>query len=360
MTIKTKAQLDTQTDVTIFANNVGSINATDHNALLKDVLDSTHPDGNSDPYKAIKLATNTGWLSGGVISVNSGDNTKFDVSAGCGIIVDSVTDTEDVSITFVEWSDFTAQTPTYIATTGTSFLSINSSGAIVQSEDFPTNGNVRDKIQIGSLVHPDNATISGVSNFVTAPIFNMAATINDLQIAMGAINLEGNRYSGGSAANLTIQRTAGKMFYVGIQAKTNPTNPNNITTTAEDGATFILAWRDGVGGFNTTVDTEMTAGVYDDNNGGASAPTDSLTTNNWTNHRLYFSPDANVTVMQYGQTSYNSSASAIAAINTETFVGDPEFSGVPLRGILTVRGGASDLTDLGDAVFTDVNKYGIL
>ena len=360
MAIKTKAALDTQTDATIFANNTGSITATDHNTLLKDVLDSVHPDGNSDNYKAIKLATNTGWLSGGVVSVNSGDNTKFDVSAGCGIIVDSTTDPEDVTITFVEWNDFTAQTPTYLATLGTSFLSIDSGGAIVQSEDFPTNGNIRNKIQIGSLVHPDNTTISGVSNFVAAPAFNISATINDLQIAMGAINLEGNIYSGGSAADLTIQRSSGKMFYAGIQAKTNPTNPNNITSASEDGATFILVWRDGVGGYNTTASTEITAGVYDNNSGGVSAPTDSLLTNGWTNHRLYFSPDANITVMQYGQTSYNSSSNAIAAISTESFSGAPEFAGVPLRGILTVRGAASDLTDSADAVFTNVNKYGIL
>ena len=124
--------------------------------------------------------------------------------------------------------------------------------------------------------------------------------------------------------------------------------------------TILFTWRDGIGGFATTTDTEVTAGVYDNNLGGATAPTTALTTNNWVNHRIYYSPDANVTVIQYGQKSYNSSTAALTGYSTESFSRNPSFSGVPFRGIVTMRGGATNLTLATDAVFSNADRLGLL
>lgn len=301
----------------------------------------------------------TGLISGGTVSINSGDSTKFDVSAGTGVIIDT-SDPSSVTRTVVSWDAKTAVTPTYIANFGTTFLLIDSNGDVVQQTAFPTSPNVRNYIQIGSIVHPDNATITGVSQFVSAPIFNVSASLNDLMVALGVINVSGNNYSGSANANLRVTKSAGVMFYFGIQGKSSATDPNNITTPLTAEPNLLKTWRDGVGGFNTAFSQDVSAGVYDNNGGGVSAPTDTLTSNRWVNHRLYYSPDANTTVLQYGQTSYTSDTAAIAGLQSEGFSQNPSFAGVPFRAILTMRGGAADLTNIADGVFTNANRLGMI
>lgn len=296
----------------------------------------------------------TGLISGGEITINA-DDTKFDVAAGSGIIVDT-TDPTNVTRTEVSWDAMEAVVPTHIADHGTSFMLIDSGGNLIQQVAFPTSTPVRTYIQIGSIVHGDNTIITSTSDFTSASIFNTAADLNDLQVAMGVINIgTGNNYSGVSGT-LSVQKSAGNMFYFAIQRKLNPENPNNIVTPASVAPLATLTWRDGLGGHNSTTSTVVTAGVFDDDSGGASAPTDTLLNNSWANHRIHYSPDAVLTVIQYGQVSYNSSTAAVTGIATEVFEGDPSFAGVPLRGILTMRGGATDLSLSGDAFFTPADR----
>lgn len=303
--------------------------------------------------------SSTGLFEGGVPSINA-DPTLFDVSAGSGQIVDNWTDPLNPTIAQVTWGAFTGVTPTFIATQGTSFLYINSAGAIEQSTSFPNDGDLRDKIQIGSLVHPDNVNITGTSSFVQAPIQNAAQTLTDFTIAIGVINESGNVIFG-TTGTLQFEKTTGVSAYAGINYRTNKKDPNRKQVPAKLATDqFIVVWRDGVGGYNTKLTTVIEPQFYDDGTGGASNPTGSVNINNWQVMYIQYSPDAEIAVVQWGQTEYGTQNAALNAVarGTDVFEGDPEFAGVPVRAYLIVRGGASDLSDSGDATFIDAGKFG--
>ena len=299
----------------------------------------------------------TGWLSGGEISINA-DNTRYDVSAGSGIIVD-FSDPLFPAYKFVEWKAKTAVIPQHVANFATTFIFINSIGEIAESPIFPDSPVIRQEIAIGSIIHPNNINITGVSQFLTAPVFGTANNLNDLQVALGVINKTGNDFSG-HVASLSIDKDIGSIFYLGINTKTDTENPNNLTTPALSAPTVVFSWRDGAGSFNTTASNVITASVYDGNGGGVTAPTDALSTNQWINSRIYYSPDANQIAIEYGQTFYNSDTGAIVGAKLEAFEGNPSFVGIPLRCIMTHRGGAVDLSLVGDASFDNLNKLGLL
>ena len=73
--------------------------------------------------------TGTGLQTGGQLSVNGGDNTKFDIAAGVGYIIDN-TDPTDPVVTKIEFGPFTNQTVTDLATSPRSFVGIDIKGNI--------------------------------------------------------------------------------------------------------------------------------------------------------------------------------------------------------------------------------------
>lgn len=303
--------------------------------------------------------SSTGLIDGGALSINA-DNTKFDIASGSGQIVDAYTDPSNPTITYIQWGDILATSATYLATDGTTFIYIDTSSGVVQGVDFPVDGDLRDKIQLGSLIHPNNTSITGVSDFCQAPIMHLAQTITDLSIAIGVINESGNQYFG-NTGTLKIEKTVGVSMYAGINYKLSKIDPNRKTTPAKDADdTFIYTWRNGAGGFNTKVSTLMEVAVYDDDAVTTTSPTGSVSTNHWVIDRVYYSPDANETVIQVGQNTYNSDTTALEALASglDTFVRNPQTNGIPLRAYILRRGGASDLSLDTDAIFKDAGKFG--
>lgn len=299
----------------------------------------------------------TGWLSGGEITINA-DDTKFDYASGTGLIVDA-SDPTAIAVTAISWTGQTAVDPEFLATQGVSFLAIDINGDLIQSATFPVGGNLRDSIQLGGVTHGNNTDISNTSDFTSAVPFQLAPGLTDLMIALGVINLSGNVFEGAIAGNLKLDKTVGSIFYFGIASKATPVTPNNKITPVLAEPQILFSWRDGAGGFNTTVRDDIAAGVFDDDSGGdANGPDGTVTTNNWTNLRIHYSPDLEETIIQWGTTTYGTSAAAIAGINSDFFGDNPSFAGVPVRGYLSIRGAAADLTLAGDAVFTETNKFG--
>jgi len=317
------------------------------------------PNGGRDAAtrQSVLLGSSTGWLKGGELSANA-DTTKFDYAAGKGIIVDS-SDPDNPTRTEVTWDAGTAITPAFLNTAAATFLLIDIDGNLVQQATFPESPETRNNIQIGAVVHA-GGVVTGFSDGISTPVQNVAVSLNGLMVAIGALNASGNEYSGDPAGNLSLQKSAGKMFYIGANGKLNPADPNRYITPVTTADPMLLSWKDGAGSFGIDFDTVVQAGVYDDGTGGVSGPTGVLNMNFWTNHRLYYSPDGNVTVLEYGQVAYNSDTAAIAGMSSEMPELNPTFSEVPFRAVLTMRGGASDLSDPGDAIFTQLNKYGIL
>ena len=308
-------------------------------------------------------ALSTGLISGGEITINA-DPTRFDHARVKGRIVDS-TDPDNIVVHEIDIPAATGILATGLASTATTFLSfVAGSDVPVQSADFPADDKLRLNLQVGALVHPDNATITGISDFTSAPFINQAPSMTDITQALGTMNILGNEMEGDPAGNLSFKKLIGKMFFLGIQAKSVPLNPNNIATPELVTPDIIFTWRASGGATWLTSDPVdvITAGVYDDNTGGVGAPSGTVTTNNWINCLISYSPDANQLVIHYGQVTYNSDTSALAFLSadTHTMARNPAFSGVPVIGALSIRGAALNLTLAGDAVFTEANRFGDL
>ena len=339
----TWAQVDKTT------SNIADITTKDHASL--DGLDDT----DHYPYT---LMAGTGLVSGGSMSINA-DTTKFDVAAGTGVVMDIHSDPANPTYTAVSWGASTANTVTNIATQQQTAIGIDSGGNIVQySATFPTAEEGRDYITLGFLVHPNLTNISGISN---QPLYGTASsvvnTIADMNSAIGPIVKSGVNHSA-NGANLKIDRSAGEIFFMGSNFQTSKKAPNTFSVPSATPVTFLYTWRDGAGGFNTgaAFTTDILPGSYDDGTGGSPNPNGSVSTNTWTIQRIYYS--TSIVGVHYGQATYNSKADAIDGVQTEAFSKNPALDGSSFRGWLIVRGGASDLSDSGDAVFINAGKFG--
>lgn len=319
------------------------------NELLEDVETLT---------PIVMTSASTGWTSGGVLSLNT-DTSKFDYTTGSGYRVNA-NDPTNITTTLVSFDGATGITPEFLATNAVSFVAIDENGNLEQGATFPVGDDLRDHIQLGALVHGDNTTIDGVSNFTSAVPFQIAPSLTDLQIALGVVQTSGNDFTGSGNANLRFEKSAGTDFYFGIQSKVDPTNPNNITNILQNEPDVDFSWRDGLGGFNTKRSKDITSGVYDNGTGGASDPSGNVNTNKWINARIKYSPDADAIFIEYGSVVYNNSTDARAGINLDFFGDNPSFAGVPIRAYLSIRGAASDLDDVGDGVFTQTNRFGLI
>ncbi len=359
MTAKTRTDLKASMDTDIADNVGGDISAADVRENVKDAADSAiFPED-----IPAQLGISTGWLSGGEITINA-DPTKFDVAAGTGVVVTS-TDPTNITYSKITWSAATALTPIGLATQATSFVRVLDAGGgvgtIEQSEDYPVNGVLRSKVNLGGMSHADNVNVDAVSDFTSAVPFNIAPALTDFINAMGVINVSGNAMSGSGNANLKFEISAGRIFFLGIATKTQPDNENHIDSLLENEPDIVFSWRDGAGGFNTKITDAITAGVYDDGTGGASDPQGTVTTNNWVNCRWKKSPDLDRIVLEFGDASHSNSADAIAALKTDGYGDNPSFVGFPVIGYLSLRGAAISTDDVpADAVFTKTNKFGLL
>ena len=262
------------------------------------------------------LNNSTGLISGGVLSINA-DPTKFDMTAGTGLIVTYTTPTAP-TINSLSWGAFTAQTVTNIATNDISYILLTSGGTILQQTTFPTPQQQRDNIFIGRMNHSNRVTIS-FTDTLADNSQSIANQYQDLLDAIGPFNVQGNTISS-NGANLTFKKAVGKMFSRYYQISTIPTNPHVVTTAANTPQSF--AYRTQLGGTTGSV-TNIDPTNYDV--GGVITPVPGAVATS-TIQRVFLFPSNNVRI-QYGQNTYSSLANAIAAISTESFVIDPGIAG---------------------------------
>jgi len=301
------------------------------------------------------VSSATGLISGGTLSINGGDPTKYDVSAGVGYIVDNYTDPLNPTVTQVSFGPLTAVTLSTVATDGDTIIAINSSGNPVETDEIDFEDS-RDTIILGGLVHQGGVIIDEVPspfNHIVGP----HDTALDFMNAIGVVNVTGNVFSA-NGANLSIDKSGGKAFLPGSNFSISKKSPNVSTQAAQSPVTFIYTWRDGVGGYNSsTGNTLIVPGDYDDGTGGASSPNGSVTPSSYTVQRIYLGVSGLV-VVHFGQDTYASLADAEARYLTEAFDPNPDLQGTLLRGFLIVRGNATDLSDTAQAVFISANRFG--
>jgi len=314
------------------------------NASL-DLADSASQPGHSHVISDItdNVAASTGVLTGGVLSTGAGA-TEYSISDGTGIIVD-----ETGAITDVSWSGKSNITPTNIATSLLTWVSIDSAGNVVEMTSPCSPSSRRSEICLGVIVHVDKATVDAVNNEQVVA-FNPHSSVYDLADALGFINVSGNVYSA-NGANLNINKSVGEIFATGSNYDTSATNPHIKTLAVLSALTFQYRYSDGSNGVTGTA---ITPDVLDDGAGGTTA----VTNNRWSVQRIYSFVSNNVKI-QLGVEDFISKDAAIAGIASEAYITEPSIAANGLlRGWLVVKKGTTDLSDTTQAQFIEAGKLG--
>lgn len=294
----------------------------------------------------------TGIMSGGVLSVNGGDVTKFDVAAGSGTIVDNYTDPENPNVIHVNWPTYTAVTPTYIAAAIISFIGIDAGGNVEQFVGAISDTSRRDSIIIGILVHTNNSIIEGAA-FFPYPAYDPAHAFLDFSDVIGPMNKDGNKFSA-NGSSLELTKTLGTLFRVGVNWVNSQKTPNNLTVPAETTPNFFVSYKDGSGSFignerSTTIDPTK----YDDGTGTLAT----ITGNKWQIMRVFLAPNFDV-ILSPGQNLYTSQTQALSALNVETFDRNPATSVTNFRAFIVIKKNCTDLSDTATCSFIEVDKFG--
>ena len=296
--------------------------------------------------------TSTSIITGGEITVASG--TTVDIAALTIRVVDNHTDPTNPTYNEYTYGPFAGVVITNLATQERTHIAIDSAGTLYQTLEEPMGSTLRDRVVIGVVGHGGGAVVQA-NNKGALPGFNSDLNYFDLAQSIGFINQGGNDFSA-AATNLTIKKSAGSTFYPGISYIDNKKSPNAVDNAAIDPVTFTYTYRDGAGGKTlVTGQTAIIPGSYDDGDGTLG----SVSTNNWSVQRIAIIPKVNAVIIGYGQATYNSVDAAKESLNTEPFesygILDEEVS---FRCWLIVRGGATNLSDSGDAVFVNAGKFG--
>ena len=297
--------------------------------------------------------SSTGLLTGGVITVNGGDNSKFDVSMGTASFINNTTDPLKPDHTLTTWAAMSAVTVTNLATQGGTYVGIDITGAIQQSATPFKFEQTRTIVPLAYIGHPDNTTIAGaVPNVTTA--FDPANRLNDLATAIGIINVSGNQYSA-NGANLNLDKTSGKTYSLGVNFAVDKKVPDISSDPTITTANFALLRRDGSGGFILSGTNAVPTGLYDD----GTATLATIPTGYWVSIPIYYVPGFGVsgTYIHYPQQTYATKADALAATPSTDLVTFPGLINASLRTHLVVKEGTTDLSNAALAEFIQSGKF---
>lgn len=298
------------------------------------------------------LFESTGVINGGALSINAGNNARFDMAqAVIGYTDWSVTPTQPTRV-LLTVGPFSAQVVTSIASANATYVGIQMpAGTIVQQTSPFSNAQRRTIAQIGVLVHSNNTTINAI-NDQAATIRAGVNQIGDLMAAIGPLNLTGNIYSA-NGNNLNINKTGGSIFKMGSNFQANNLDPHVVTQSSQTALTFRYRLSNGAEGADTT---SINPNQYESSPGVlTSIP---VLGNQWHVQRISIF-QSGLTRIQYGQQLYASAQAAINGITTDAFTTEQNIAenGI-LRCYLIINRGLLGL--LGSATFAPVSKFGAL
>lgn len=290
----------------------------------------------------------TGVVSGAILSINA-NPALFDLAAGVYQFFDYTVSTTNPTVKEVTCGPFAAQTITNLASADSTYISLSSACAIIQSTTFPTPQQRRQNAFVGRLSHANHTSLTSA---ITLPDFliDTNSQLYDLFDAIGAFNISGNIISA-NGANLSFNRSAGSVFRRSANYVANNQNPNITTTAASTPQTFIRATQNTI---NVTPVTVLDIANYD-NAGTVTAIGGGI--NSATNQRVYLFSNGTVGV-QYGQVVYGSLAAALAGITGENFIVNPQaVDGGILIGIITCIRTATDLSNSTQCAISKVGRF---
>ena len=291
------------------------------------------------------IAESTGVITGGVLGTG-GLTSQYSITDGTAQVVDITGNTIHVS-----WTGKTNITPTNIGTQLRSYISIDSSGNIVEQAVPYTLLQSRSLIVLGILVHSDLANIT-IFNNRQVIAYNALSTTHDLAESIGIFNIEGNIF-GPNGANLSLDKSVGKAFRYGSNYEIDPNDPHAKILPLLTATSFNYIYNDN--SIEQPAVTVIDPANLDDGAGGLTALSNNT---KWSVQRIY-SFTSNVVVLQRGVEEFGTKSEAILGINSEDYFTAPSI--IPnalLRGWLVVIKTATDLTDIDEAEFIQAPKFG--
>lgn len=296
----------------------------------------------------------TGLISGFDLSINI-DTSKFDISAGVGIIVDNYTNPEIPVKTLVSHAGYTAVPTPYLNTSTSTYIGIDITGAYVLQDVEFSALQLREIISVGWIDHPDGLEIM-TAKVQPVSVTTAVSQLNDFLFAFGSFNISGNEYHANTG--LTVSITDGKTFDAYGNYETTHKSPHIVSTTGADGIEFVYYYRlNALGDWKNDLApvTAIDPNHWDDESGTLALVPD----DKWTIQLLLFYSQTQAYDFQYGQVVYDSLASAQTALSQAVDI-NPYNSYDTFRGWLIVKKGTTDLTDSNNAKFVQAGKLGIL
>lgn len=278
------------------------------------------------------------------LSINSGDDTTYDIASTEGKIIDTTLGT----YVPISYAGSTGNSPA--TANGVTYVYLDNTGSISTETTRPTPEDKREKLYLGRVVTVGGTVVQTLSEPVV--VENIANSVSDLARALGLFNQEGNIITA-NGANLNLDKSIGKIFSYGANYTTNRNNPHEVTTNSCTTCTFAYITQDaGSTGSDTT---SVVPGSYDD---GGTITTIGGGSNSSTVQRIYLFPSGNIRIA-YGQTVYTSLSNALESISTDSFIPNPSIEGNGvLIAYLVLNKNATDLSDSSEAIFIYPNKFG--
>lgn len=293
-----------------------------------------------------KSFLSTGLIKNGLVQANA-DPTKFNITAGIGII-SNFDDPENPTSTIVNFPAFTGITPTYLTTSNITYIAINSSATIVQQATPFTNIQRRDLIALGAVIHSNLTTINLINN-ISAPTNAGTNQLHDLMEAIGALNVDGNKITA-NGANLSINKTAGDIFKLGVNFANDWKNPHKLNLPLQTLATFRYRTQNGTEGANVTA---LNPALYDVANVLTAVPSNKFSIQTVT---LFQTGAIRV---QYGQATYATLSEAESAINTRTYNVEANIAANGItRAYIILKNTATSLQNASDTKIVEAGKFG--
>ena len=287
----------------------------------------------------------TGVIFGGTLSINVINDTKFDVSAGEGHVVNPITGT----FTHVTWPDFNSIQTTYVGVL--TFVSITAAATLTFSSSKPSNADTRTNIFLGALVHVNSVNIDTVNN-EQMTLLSSTNQLKDLASAIGFINQSGNACEPSNL--LRFKKSAGQLFSFGSNFSIDPRNPHlkNMALWDSNGSdSFQYRFASGLS--LPLGQQDIIPNLLDDG-----TPTGGTIANNrWGIQRIYLFVSNNVKIMPTSE-EYKNEDAALAAIDDPNFITEQSIldNGL-LIGLILVKGNCFDL-DSNRAHFISAGRFG--
>lgn len=293
----------------------------------------------------------TGLLYGGLIQVNAGNSALFDITAGSGVVSfagASLTAYPVPSLSYINWGNFTGLTLSGITSYEETWVSINSSGNVVQQNTKWSDSQFDTSIPLGVLIHPNNASINfGVA--IPHVAYGQPSQLDPFVRAFGPIKISGHEISA-NGANLQVNKSSGSAYIIGRNYSTDPSSPNVVNDTDASPITTIYRYyRDGSGKFTIVTAPTIDPANYDDGTGTLNTVAGGL----YTIQRMFFLPGVpSVLGVYYGRETYSSIQTAQANIPFELFNEDDSTASLGVfAGYLIVKSTATQLNNTADAKF---------